>query len=136
LEAIQLSSTNLREAVGNGENMAARVNMLLAGTLAGMAFISASVGLVHAVAHALGGFFDIAHGTANAIMLPLVMRFSLIGNPGKYADIAMAMGEDAEGLREMEAAREAVFAVESLAADIGIPQDLKQPGADFMRRNI
>lgn len=134
MEAIQLISTNLREAVGNGENMAARANMLLAGTLAGMAFISASVGLVHAVAHALGGFFDIAHGTANAIMLPLVMRFSLIGNPGKYADIAM--GEDVEGLREMEAGREAVFAVESLAADIGIPQDLKQPGADFMKRNI
>ena len=60
----------------------------------------------------------------------------LIGNPGKYAVIAMAMGEDVEGLREVEAAREAVFAVESLAADIGIPQDLKQPGADFMRRNI
>jgi 1,3-propanediol dehydrogenase len=133
LEAIQLISANLREAVGNGENMAARANMLLASTLAGMAFINASVGLVHAVAHALGGFFDIAHGTANAIMLPLVMRFSLIGNPGKYADIAVAMGENVEGLSAMEAAREAVFAVESLAADIGIPQDLKQLGADPAR---
>jgi alcohol dehydrogenase class IV len=133
LEAIQLISANLREAVGNGENMAARANMLLASTLAGMAFINASVGLVHAVAHALGGFFDIAHGTANAIMLPLVMRFSLIGNPGKYADIAVAMGENVEGLSAMEAAREAVFEVENLAADIGIPQDLKQLGADPAR---
>ena len=133
LEAIQLISTNLREAVGNGENMAARANMLLASTLAGMAFINASVGLVHAVAHALGGFFDIAHGTANAIMLPLVMRFSLIGNPGKYADIAVAMGENVEGLSAMEAAREAVFEVENLAADIGIPQDLKPLGADPTR---
>jgi alcohol dehydrogenase class IV len=135
LEAIQRISSNLREAVGNGENMAARANMLLASTLAGMAFVNASVGLVHAVAHALGGFFDIAHGIANAIMLPLVMRFSLIGNPGKYADIAVAMGENVEGLNEMEAAREAVFAVESLAADIGIPQDLKQMGADPARIN-
>jgi 1,3-propanediol dehydrogenase len=133
LTSIQLISSNLREAVGNGENMAARANMLLASTQAGMAFINASVGLVHAVAHALGGFFDIAHGTANAIMLPLVMRFSLIGNPGKYADIAAAMGENVEGLSAMEAAREAVFAVESLAADIGIPQDLKQLGADPAR---
>jgi len=133
LEAIQLISANLREAVGNGENMAARANMLLASTLAGMAFINSSVGLVHAVAHALGGFFDIAHGTANAIMLPLVMRFSLIGNPGKYADIAVAMGENVEGLSAMEAAREAVFEVENLAADIGIPQDLKQLGADPAR---
>ena len=84
-------------------------------------------------AHALGGFFNIAHGIANAVMLPLVMRLSLIGNPGKYADIAAAMGENLEGLSEMEAARGAVFAVQSLAADIGIPQDLKQLGADSAR---
>ncbi len=133
LTSIQLISSNLREAVGNGENMAARAAMLLASTQAGMAFVNASVALVHAVAHALGGFFDIAHGVANAIMLPLVMRLSLIGNPGKYADIAAAMGESVEGLSAMEAAREAVFAVESLAADIGIPQDLKQMGADPAR---
>jgi alcohol dehydrogenase class IV len=133
LTAIQLISSNLREAVGNGENMAARANMLLASTQAGMAFVNTSVALVHAVAHALGGFFDIAHGVANALMLPLVMRLSLIGNPGKYADIAVAMGENVEGLSAMEAAREAVFAVESLAADIGVPQDLKQLGADPAR---
>ncbi|UCD78940.1 MAG: iron-containing alcohol dehydrogenase [Desulfobacterales bacterium] len=132
-EAIQLISSNLREAVGNGDNLSARAGMLLASTMAGMAFVNASVGLVHAVAHALGGFFNIAHGIANAVMLPLVMRLSLIGNPGKYADIAVAMGESVEGLSEMEAAREAVFAVESLAADVGIPQDLKQLGADPAR---
>ena len=57
------------------------------------------------------------------------MRFSLIGNPDKYAD-AMAMGKNVEGLSAMEAVRKAVFAVESLAADIGIPQGLKQLGAD------
>jgi len=133
LEAIQLINSNLREAVGNGDNLAARADMLLASTMAGMAFVNASVGLSHAVAHALGGFFNIGHGIANAVMLPLVMRLSLIGNPGKYADIAVAMGENTEGLSEMEAAREAVFAVESLAADIGIPQDLKQLGADPAR---
>ena len=131
--AIRLISANLREAVGNGENMAARANMLLASTQAGMSFANASVALVHAMAHALGGFFDIAHGVANAIMLPLVMSHSLIGNPGKYAEIAVAMGENVEGLNAMQAAREAVFAVESLAADIGIPQDLKQLGADPAR---
>jgi len=133
LEAVQLISANLREAVGNGDNLAARANMLLASTMAGMAFVNASVGLVHAVAHALGGFFNIAHGIANAVMLPPVMGLSLIGNPGKYADIAAAMGATVDGLSDMEAAREAVFAVESLAADIGIPQDLKQLGADPAR---
>ena len=133
LTAIRLISANLRQAVGNGENMAARANMLLASTQAGMSFANASVALVHAMAHALGGFFDIAHGVANAIMLPLVMSHSLIGNPAKYADIAAAMGENVEGLNAMQAAREAVFAVESLAADIGIPQDLKELGADPAR---
>jgi len=131
--AIQLISANLRQAVGNGDNLAARSNMLLASTMAGMAFVNASVGLVHAAAHALGGFFNIAHGIANAVMLPLVMRLSLIGNPGKYADIAVAMGANVDGLSEMEAAREAVFAVQGLAADIGIPQDLKPLGADPAR---
>jgi len=133
LQAVQLISASLREAVGNGDNLTARTSMLLASTMAGMAFVNASVGLVHAAAHALGGFFNIAHGIANAVLLPLVMQLSLIGNPRKYADIAAAMGESVQGLSEMGAAREAVFAVQSLAADIGIPQDLKQLGADPAR---
>jgi len=133
LKAVELIGSNLRAAVGNGNNMEARANMMLASTLAGMAFSNSSVCLVHAVAHALGGQFNIAHGIANAIMLPPVMGYNLIENPAKFGDIAWAMGEKVEGLIEMEAARLAVQAVEALSVDIGIPKDLVGLGADPSR---
>jgi alcohol dehydrogenase class IV len=129
-KAIELIGSNLREAVGNGDNLEARSNMMMGSTIAGVAFANSSVGLVHAVAHALGGQFNIAHGIANAFMLPLVMNYNLIACPSKYADIALALGEDVEGLNDMEAARIAVEAVMDLSEDIGIPKDLKKLGAD------
>jgi len=130
LKAIEMIASNLREATANGDNMEARSNMMLGSTIAGIAFGNASVGMVHSVAHALGGLFNIAHGIANAIMLPHVMQFNLIANPPKFGDIAWAMGENIEGLSEMEAARMSVAAVQELSDDIGIPTDLRKLGAD------
>ena len=130
LKAIEMIASNLREAVAYGDNMEARSNMMLGSTIAGIAFGNASVGMVHSVAHALGGLFNIAHGIANAIMLPLVMQFNLIANPPKFGDIAWAMGENIEGLSEMEAARMSVASVQELSDDVGIPTDLKKLGAD------
>ncbi len=133
LKAIELIGSNLRQAVANGENMEARANMILASMAAGMAFGNSSVGTVHAVAHALGGFFNVPHGVANAMMLPYVMRYNLIACPSKFEDIAIALGENIEGLTEMEAAWRSVEAVESLSEDIGIPKNLKDVGADPAR---
>jgi len=133
LTAIELIGSNLRQAVANGENMDARANMILASMAAGMAFGNSSVGTVHAVAHALGGFFNVPHGVANAMMLPYVMRYNLIACPSKFEDIAVALGENTEGLTEMEAAWISVEAVERLSADIGIPKNLKDVGADPAR---
>jgi alcohol dehydrogenase class IV len=133
ITAIELIGSNLRQAVANGENMNARSNMAQASMFAGMAFGNSSVGTVHAVAHALGGFFNIAHGVANALMLPYVMRYNLIACPSKFEDIAIALGENVEGLSEMEAALLSVEAVEMLAEDIGIPTNLKDIGADPSR---
>ena len=130
LKAIEMIASNLREAVANGDNIEARSNMMLGSTIAGIAFGNASVGMVHSVAHALGGLFNIAHGIANAIMLPHVMQFNLIANPTKFGDIAWAMGENIEGLSEMEAARMSVASVQELSDDVGIPTDLKKLGAD------
>jgi alcohol dehydrogenase class IV len=133
MKAIELIGSNLRQAVANGENMEARSNMILASMVAGMAFGNSSVGTTHAVAHALGGFFDIAHGIANAVMLPYVMRYNLIACPSKFADIAYALGENLDGLSEMEAAHVSVNAVEELSEDIGIPTNLESLGADPTR---
>ena len=130
LRAIQLVSNNLRQAVGNGENMEHRYNMSLASTMAGIAFVTAGLGMVHSTAHALGGRCNVPHGVANAIMLPLVSRYNVIAEPEKYRDIAQAMGEDVRGLNAMEAGIEATEAMQLLSEDIGIPKGLKELGLD------
>ena len=78
LKAIELVAENLRAAVANGQDMEARDNMCYAQYLAGMAFNNASLGHVHAMAHQLGGFYDLPHGVCNAILLPHVQRFNMI----------------------------------------------------------
>jgi len=103
--------------------------MQLAANMAGMAFTNTRLGVVHAIALPPSALFHIPHGIANAILLPHGMEFNLIGNPGKFADIACAMGEFVDGLTVMEAAMVAVDAVRELAADIGAPQTLESVGA-------
>ncbi|SDC78648.1 MULTISPECIES: iron-containing alcohol dehydrogenase [unclassified Candidatus Frackibacter] len=124
LMAIELIAKNLRNAVANGDNFEARDNMAYAEFLAGMAFNNASLGYVHAMAHQLGGYYDLPHGVCNAILLPHVERFNLIANPQRLADIAEAMGENIDGLSVREAADKALDAIVTLSEDIGIPQSL------------
>lgn len=128
LKAIKLVSDNLRRAVAYGENIEAREAMAYASVMAGMAFNNAGLGYVHAMAHQLGGLLDMAHGVANAVLLPYVERWNLMVNPKKFADIAVAMGENICGLSEMAAAEKAIDAIERLSADVGIPKGLASLG--------
>ena len=128
LKAIELVAGNLRAAVANGQDMEARDKMCYAQYLAGMAFNNASLGHVHAMAHQLGGFYDLPHGVCNAILLPHVSRFNLIAKMDRFADIAVAMGENIEGLSIRAAAEMALDAIGTLSADIGIPAGLKELG--------
>jgi alcohol dehydrogenase len=128
LQAIGLVATNLRAAVANGQDMKARDNMAYAEYLAGMAFNNASLGHVHAMAHQLGGFYDLPHGVCNAILLPHVERFNLISKLDRFADIAVTMGENIEGLTTREAADSALDAICTLSKDIGIPPNLTELG--------
>lgn len=128
IQAIKLISTNLRQAVANGQNLEARENMAHASLLAGMAFNNAGLGYVHAMAHQLGGLYDIAHGVANAVLLPHVERYNLISNPQKFADIAEFMGENIEGLSVRDAADKAIDAIEKLSTDVNIPSNLRALG--------
>lgn len=124
LKAIELISQYLRMAVANGENIEAREKMAYAEFLAGMAFNNASLGYVHAMAHQLGGFYDLPHGVCNAILLPHVARFNMIACPERFVDIAIAMGENVEGLSTMEAADKCLEAIQRLSGDIDIPDGL------------
>lgn len=128
IQAIRLISRNLRQAVALGTNLKARENMAYASLLAGMAFNNANLGYVHAMAHQLGGLYDMPHGVANAVLLPHVLRYNLIANPEKFADIAEFMGENVAGLSVMDAAERAITAIARLSADIGIPQHLGELG--------
>jgi alcohol dehydrogenase len=124
VQAMKMIATNLRFAVANGSNLEARANMLLASTIAAMAFNSTRLGLAHALALPLGAHFRIPHGLVNAILLPEVMRYNLIGNTAKFAEIAAIFGERVEHLSVHEAAERSVEAVRRLNRDIGITQTL------------
>ncbi|RQN09164.1 iron-containing alcohol dehydrogenase [Clostridium butyricum] len=128
IQAIKLISQNLRQAVALGENLEARENMAYASLLAGMAFNNANLGYVHAMAHQLGGLYDMPHGVANAMLLPHVERYNMISNPKKFADIAEFMGENISGLSVIEAAEKAIDAMFRLSKDVGIPVSLKEMG--------
>ncbi len=74
LESIDLIFNNLERAYANGQDMQARQNMLRASYLAGNAFTRSYVGYVHAIAHSLGGKYNVPHGLANAVLLPVVLK--------------------------------------------------------------
>lgn len=128
LMAIKLISNNLRQAVANGENFEARDNMAYAEFLAGMAFNNASLGYVHAMAHQLGGLYNLPHGVCNAILLTHVEKFNLIASPERFVDIAEALGENIEGLSVRQAANVAIESIKQLSKDIGIPSSLTELG--------
>lgn len=125
IQAMKLVSTNLRQAVAFGHNLEARENMAHASLLAGMAFNNAGLGYVHAMAHQLGGLYDIAHGVANAVLLPHVAKYNLISNPQKFADIAEFLGENTDGLSVRDAADLAIHAISKLSEDVNIPSNLR-----------
>ncbi len=126
LKAIELISQNLREATFNGKDKVARENMALAQYVAGMAFSNVGLGCVHSMAHPLGARFDIPHGVANALLLPIVMEYNMPACVEKYCNIAKSMGEKVEGLTKEEGAKLGVQAVRKLSLDLGIPQTLRE----------
>jgi alcohol dehydrogenase len=121
LSAVGLIFDNLRVAYSDGQNLAAREKMALAATYAGLAFTRANVGYVHAIAHQFGGRYHTPHGLANAIMLPLVLKYSLPEVTDRLALLAVRakLGKESEG--EDALAEKFLAAVVQLNRDLGIP---------------
>jgi alcohol dehydrogenase len=129
LRAVELIYDNILTAYARGEDLESRSAMLEGSMLAGMAFANAGVTAVHAFAYPLGGeFHHIAHGLANSVMLIPVLRFNMLGNLRKFADIAYAMGLDVEDLPNKQAAEEGLTAIEELMQDLNIPLRLRDLG--------
>ncbi|MCL4545527.1 MAG: iron-containing alcohol dehydrogenase [Chloroflexi bacterium] len=127
LRSVSLVHTSLGQAVHNGSDVEARSSMLMACWLAGVAFSQVRLGNVHAMSHPVGGWFNVPHGVANAIILPTVMEFNLPAASQKFADIAVAMGHHATGDTDRDA-RAAVELVRKLSKSIGIPESLRAVG--------
>ncbi len=124
LEAIRLISQSLRAAVANDPK--GREGMALGQYIAGMGFSNVGLGIDHAMAHGLSALYDMPHGKACAILLPTAMKFNASKSGGKYRQIAAAMGvKGVEAMSLADARKAAIAAVEKLAADVGIPPDLK-----------
>lgn len=131
LKAISLISENLRQAVNDGTDLQARERMAYAQFLAGMAFNNASLGYVHAMAHQLGGFYDLPHGVCNAVLLPHVQRFNAQVSAVRLREVAKALGVKVCGLDAEQGAAAAVSAIEHLAAAVGIPAGLAELGVQL-----
>ena len=129
IKAMELISQNLRQAVSDGKDLTARENMAYAQFLAGMAFNNASLGFVHAMAHQLGGFYDLPHGVCNAVLLPHVQMFNASECATRLTDVAHALGADVRGLSPEEGAQAAIAAIRTLARDVEIPAGLRDLGA-------
>jgi alcohol dehydrogenase class IV len=128
LEAIRLVGGALRRAYANGRDLDARTDMLLASTMAAMAFTRTRLGNVHAMSHPVGAHFNVPHGVANALLLPYVMDWNLPGCLQTYPAIAAALGEATDGMAPRAAATVAVDAVRQLSRDLGIPERLRDVG--------
>ncbi len=140
LKAIDLIQKYLPKAVANGDYMIARDKMAYGQYLAGIAFNNASLGYVHAMAHQLGGYYNLPHGVCNAILLPYVEEFNNISNLNRFRDIAEAMGEKIEGLSTNDAAAKGILAIKRLSREVGIPRNLRGLGVkpedfDIMAEN-
>lgn len=123
IEAIKLFSSNILNCINNPENPKFRGNLMLASLHAGLAFSNASLGLVHAMAHSLGGIMDLPHGECNALLLEHVVDFNFSSNPVRYLKISKSMGfEDSNDKYGL------INGISNLKIDTGITQTLKGIG--------
>jgi alcohol dehydrogenase len=128
LKAVTLIANNLRQAVTEGHDLGAREQMAYAQFLAGMAFNNASLGYVHAMAHQLGGFYNLPHGVCNAVLLPHVQTYNAWVVAERLTEVAQALGVTTAGMTAAQGAVACVQAIQALSAEIGIPAGLTALG--------
>ncbi len=124
LQAIGMIGEFLPRAVADGSDREARGQMLLAAHMAGVAMASTGLGACHAIGHAIGGRFDVAHGVALTMVLPEVLRFTLPVAQSRLADVAFALGAGDTAVPAGTNATAAVRAVAALAASVGMDKRL------------
>lgn len=117
----------LPRAVENGNDLVAREEMCWAEYMAGLSFSNAGLGMVHAMAHQLGGFYNIPHGVANAALLPYVMNYNRLTCRNRYAELASCMGIRTENMSADQSSLSAILYIRKLSDALKIP-NLKSLG--------
>ena len=130
LAAVKIIFDYLPRAVENGHDIEAREQMVYAVFLGGIAFSNAGLGNVHAMAHQLGGIYNLPHGVCNAMLLPYVEEENAKYVPEKFVSIANVLGYDVEGKSAQECAAFVVKAMKELAKKVGIPTTLGELGVN------
>lgn len=124
LNSIPLISRNLVSAVKEPQNMTYRNNMMRGSLEAGLAFSNASLGLIHAMTHSLGGLLDLPHGKLNSIVMPHVIRFNYEAVPERYDRIGEALGLNLNGFTGEEKKAMIINEIDRLRKDAGITSTL------------
>jgi len=117
---------NLTTAVKTGGNVEARQNMAIASFKAGVAFTTAGVGYVHAIAHNFGAYYHVPHGLANAIILPRVLEFSKPNCTARLAKLAEVSGLKTGSESDSELADKFIARVRAMNEDYGIPTQVEK----------
>lgn len=124
--AVKMIFDNIETVYRDGKNIEARGEMLLASYYAGIAFTRAYVGYVHAIAHNLGGMYGIAHGLANAIILPYVLEYYGESAHKRLAELAEAASITQPGMTDAQKAEAFIAAIRRLNQDMNIPDKIEQ----------
>ena len=137
IKAIELIAKNLRDSVAGGE--AGGENMALAQYVAGMGFSNVGLGIDHAMAHTLSAYYDVPHGKACAMLLPISMEFNRGYTGEKYREIARVFGVKGVDQMSQEEYRDAaIAAVKQLSVDVGIPtkcEEIKESDLDALAKD-
>ena len=130
LAAVKIIFDYLPRTVENGHDIEAREQMVYAVFLGGIAFSNAGLGNVHAMAHQLGGIYNLPHGVCNAMLLPYVEEENAKYVPERFVSIANVLGYDVEGKSVQECAAFVVKEMKELAKKVGIPATLGELGVN------
>ncbi|AIQ36259.1 1,2-propanediol oxidoreductase [Paenibacillus sp. FSL R5-0345] len=130
LAAVEIIFANLARTVKNGHDIEAREQMVYAIFLGGLAFNNAGLGYVHAMAHQLGGVYDLPHGVCNAMLLPYVEEENAKYVPEKFRAIAKAIGLNVEDQTDKQCADFVIESIKALSTEVGIPSKLSELGVE------
>lgn len=130
IESIKLFAANLIPVCNDLNNIDLRGKMMLSSLHAGLAFSNASLGLVHAMAHSLGGFLDLPHGECNALLLDHVVEFNFGSEPKKYKEIARALGLEIDRMDDNEVKITLINGIQDLKDEAGVNHSLGDVGVN------